>query len=302
MTSSILENETRPVSTPRAGEPASPRPGLLAACVGEFLGTFLLVLFGLGAVHAGVLTGAFSGLWQVASIWGIGVCVAICATADLSGAHLNPAITAAMALFRSFPKRRIVPYVLAQTAGAIVAAAALHVIFFHAIERFESTHHLVRGQSGSELSAMIYGEYFPHPAMGGITTEAWSSLTLVQAMLAEGLGTALLALVVFMVTEPRNRHRPQGAFGGLWIGLGLAVIIAVLAPLTQAGFNPARDFGPRLFSYFAGWGAIAIPGPRGGFFTVYILAPIIGAVVGAGVYQYAVRRALPLPANSSLEP
>ena len=69
----------------------------------------------------------------------------------------------------------------------------------------------------------------------------------------------------------------------------VAILIAILSPLTQAGLNPARDFGPRLFAYFAGWGSIAIPGPRGGFFTVYILAPILGALVGAAVYEYLIR-------------
>jgi glycerol uptake facilitator protein len=71
----------------------------------------------------------------------------------------------------------------------------------------------------------------------------------------------------------------------LFIGLTVSILISVIAPLTQAGFNPARDFGPRLFAYFAGWGPIAIPGPRGGFFAVYILSPVVGAVVGGAAYQ-----------------
>jgi len=66
----------------------------------------------------------------------------------------------------------------------------------------------------------------------------------------------------------------------------VAAIISVLSPLTQAGLNPARDFGPRLFAWLAGWGQIAIPGPRGGFFTVYILAPILGALAGAAIFQF----------------
>jgi len=73
----------------------------------------------------------------------------------------------------------------------------------------------------------------------------------------------------------------------------VSIIISIVAPLTQAGLNPARDFGPRIVAYLFGWGEIAIPGPRGGFFTVYILSPIVGAVVGAGLYQFMVRRHLP---------
>ena len=86
------------------------------------------------------------------------------------------------------------------------------------------------------------------------------------ACLAEILGTAILALVVVAVTDARNRGGP-GIFAPVFIGLTVSILICVIAPLTQACFNPARDFGPRLFAYFAGWGPIAIPGPRGGFFT-----------------------------------
>jgi glycerol uptake facilitator protein len=109
------------------------------------------------------------------------------------------------------------------------------------------------------------------------------------AMLAEGLGTALLALFIFALTDRRNPGRPGGTMLTVFIGLALSIIILIIAPLTQAGLNPARDFGPRLFSYLAGWGRIAIPGPRGGFFTVYILAPVLGASVGAACYEFLLR-------------
>src|SRR5690606_13141172 len=84
---------------------------------------------------------------------------------------------------------------------------------------------------------------------------------------------------ILALTDTRNRSRPNGTSFAPFIGLTVAVIIAVVAPLTQAGLNPARDFAPRLFSYFVGWGDIAIPGPRGGFLTVYIIAPILGGTL-----------------------
>ena len=81
----------------------------------------------------------------------------------------------------------------------------------------------------------------------------------------------------------------------MFIGLTVAALISVIAPLTQACFNPARDFGPRLFAFLAGWGPIALPGPRGtGFLTVYILAPILGAILGSGLYVHVLG-----PANAS---
>jgi glycerol uptake facilitator protein len=265
-------------------------PKLSRQCLAELLGTFLLVFFGCGSVHVAVLTGALAGLWQVAIVWGFGVAMAIYATAAVSGAHLNPAITVAFAAFRKFPVARVVPYVVSQLAGAFLAAVVLNVLFSGALAHFEAASSLVRGQPGSELSAMIYGEYFPNPAVAkGL---AWGAElpTLWQAMLVEGLGTALLAFFIFALTESRNPAAPRWLVPA-FIGLTVSIIIAVVAPLTQAGLNPARDFGPRLFAFCAGWGDVAIPGPRGGFFTVYILAPILGAIVGAGAYQFILRPA-----------
>ena len=112
---------------------------------------------------------------------------------------------------------------------------------------------------------------------------------MLQAFCAEAIGTAFLGFFVFAVTDDRNSGRPSGSIVPVLIGLAVAIIISIIAPLTQAGFNPARDFGPRLFAYLMGWDSIAIPGSRGGFLTVYILAPVIGGLVGATLYQYAIR-------------
>jgi len=253
--------------------------------VAEFLGTYLLVLFGVGVVHTAVLTGAQVGLWQVAVVWGLAVTLSIYATTSISGAHLNPAVTAAFAAFRGFPLAKVLPYVAAQVCGAFAAGATLYGFFHRLILRFETEKGLTRGLPGSELSAMVYGEYFPHPGMMGTSGAAASCVSLEQAMLAEGLGTAVLAVCVFAVTEPRNGGAPNRTFAPLCIGLALAMVISVVAPLTQAGLNPARDFGPRLWAWLAGWGGVAIPGPRGGFFAVYILAPVVGALAGAAAYE-----------------
>ena len=83
----------------------------------------------------------------------------------------------------------------------------------------------------------------------------------------------------------RNAARPPAAAAAVVIGVGVAAIISIVGPLTQAGINPARDFGPRLVAFFLGWGEIAIPGPRGGWLTVYIIAPILGALIGGGIYR-----------------
>jgi len=260
--------------------------------VSEFLGTLILVFFGVGAVNTAVLAGAQQGLWQVAVVWGVAIALAIYTTGAVSSAHINPAITIAMAVWRGFPKGNVLPYIAAQLAGACCGSLILYGLFHGMIAHFEAAHNLVRGGPGSEFSAMVFGEYFPNPAMIGTTAEAFRQVSLITAMLGEAIGTAFLACFVFSLTEPRNSEAPR-FMAPLFIGLTVSVIISIIAPLTQAGLNPARDFGPRLVSYLFGWGEIAIPGPRGGFFTVYILSPIIGAIFGAGVYQGLVRRHLP---------
>src|SRR5262249_42866969 len=152
---------------------------------------------------------------------------------------------------------------------------------------------VTRGQTGSEVTAMCYGEYFPNPGLIATTPlyvegnhERLAELVPHGSAFAiEVLGTALLALVVFATTDEGNLPRPISQLAPVFIGLTVAILISVIAPLTQACFNPARDFGPRLFTSLAGWGQVALPGPNGsGFFTVYILAPTLGAVLGGGLY------------------
>ena len=272
---------------------AAPMTSLWHSMAGEFLGTFVLVFFGVGVVNAAVVTGAQVGLWQVAVVWAIGVSLGIYSSAALSGAHINPAITAVAVVYDRFPLSRALAYVVSQVIGAMAASLLLYALFSEAILEFERRHGLLRGGPGSELSAMVFGEYFPNPAVFGTAEDAWRIVGLQSAFTAELVGTALLAFIVSAVTHTRNLARPPVAAQALLIGLGVAAIISVIAPLTQAGLNPARDFGPRLVSWFLGWGEIAIPGPRGGWFTVYILAPVVGALIGGGIYRLVAGHMLP---------
>jgi glycerol uptake facilitator protein len=281
-----------------------PRQSLAARCLAELVGTFILVFFGCGAVHAAVLANVQHDLWQVAIVWGIGVMLASYVVGGISGAFINPAITIAMAAWRRFPWSDVPGYILAQLGGAILAALVLLLLFSPFLRDLEDRKKVVRGEAGSEITAMCYGEYFPSPGSLAGGDEPYSiekhdkinaQVPEPIACIAEILGTALLALVVFAITDDRNAAAPQARLAPAFIGLTIAVLISVIAPLTQACFNPARDFGPRLVAYFAGWGRIALP--RGlGFLTVYILSPIAGAVAGGGLYLGVLRPAQPAPA------
>ena len=271
--------------------------------VAESFGTFLLVLFGCGVVHTTVLLSAQVGLWQVAIVWGLAIMLAIFAVDAISGAHINPAITIAFAIWGKHHWSRVLPYIAAQLAGAILAAILLYTLFSGFLDAKEKEKNVVRGEPGSIVTAMCYGEYFPNP--GAIASqpgpynaaahaELKSRFTHGMAMVAEFLGTFILACVVFAVTDKRNSGRPMANLAPVFIGLTVTALISVLAPLTQGCFNPARDFGPRLFACFAGWGSVAIPGLADpSWLTVYIFAPIAGAVAGGGFQHLVLGGAYP---------
>ena len=261
--------------------------------LGEVVGSFLLVFFGTGSVAVAVLTGAYAGLWPVATVWGFAIALAIYTVGAVSGAHLNPAVTVAMAVFRSaeFPARKIGPYICAQMMGGLLASVVLLGLFHGTCVHFEASQEppIVRGEDGSQLSAMWFGEYFPNPAVYGTGPEAMAQVSPAVAFAAEAVGTALLLLFIMALTDGCNNLSPmEGRMHPLLIGFGVAVIISIIAPLTQAGLNPMRDFAPRVVSYFAGWDRIAIPGPRGVEWWLYIVAPLVGGLLGALAYQKVV--------------
>eukprot|EP00466_Bigelowiella_natans_P005449 jgi/Bigna1/84555/fgenesh1_pg.156_\ len=264
------------------------------ALLAEALGTFIIVIFGVGSVVTAVTTGAQAGIWQVAVVWGFGVTLAILCTAEASGAHLNPAVTMAFLLVRpndSFGYQKThasikaLLYVAAQMSGAILGGVVNLALFGETIAAFERLNNIERGQAARREARCPF-------KAGDVST--------FQAMCIEAWGTCVLCFVIFVLTHPRNpvlgeNSRPMVPY---FIGFTVACLISLAvadktgrssspiltniryAPLTQAGWNPARDFGPRLVAAAAGWGRIAIPGPRGGFW-VYIVGPLIGGPVGA---------------------
>jgi len=258
--------------------------GIPAWVIGEFVGTFILVFFGCGSVCSAVTTGAEVGVFQVAIIWGLGIATAIYLTASLSGAHLNPAVTISLAAWGDFPKARVPGYIVTQVAGAFAASAVLFVIYGGAIHEFEVKNGITRGQPGSEASAMVFGEYYPNPLGRPLSEGDPNRMSATRAFIAEVVGTALLLLVIFCTTDANNQNRPQ-ILTAVTIGLTVTMLISLLGPLTMACFNPARDFGPRLFSSLAGWNAVPFTANGMGWLTVYIIAPVLGGLVGGGIYR-----------------
>jgi len=249
--------------------------------IGEMLGTFILTLFGCSSVAVAVLFGEYNSIFQIGLVWGIGVTLAIFLTRHICNAHLNPAVSVAMVVAGRMKAKMLPGYLVAQLAGGIMAGAMLYILFGPSIAQYELTHDIVRGTAASVDTARMFGEFYPNPGDAAV-----SVVSLPLAMCAEGFGTFLLALFIFALTEDCNVGRPSSDLQPLFIGLTVSSIIFFIAPLTQAGLNPARDLGPRIVAYLAGWGDAALPDKVGGWFWVYVLAPIIGSSIAALFFKY----------------
>ena len=242
--------------------------------IGETLGTFMLVLFGCGSVAVSVLFGAYQGILQIAMVWGLGVTLAIYLTRHLSCAHLNPAVSIAMVLGKRMTARKLPIYIIAQFVGAFLGGLMVYLLFAPTISAYESSHHIIRGAADSVQTAKMFGEYYSIPGSVAV-------VSMPLAIGAEAFGTFILLLMIFALTEGCNVGRPDDAIAPLFIGLTVSSVICLIGPLTQAGLNPARDFGPRMVALIMGWGSAAFPDHAGGFFFVYILGPVVGGIVAS---------------------
>jgi len=215
--------------------------------------------------------------WGLCVVWGLAVTIAIYATGSVSGCHANPAVTLALALYRGFSWKKVVPYCVAQTLGAFAGAGVVYVLFGPVIDHFNFVHQLTRANGGAA------GVFFTHPGL---------AVTAMHALLDEVILTAFLIFGIFAVTEQYNEQAPGANFGAVIIGLIVAVIGASMGYLEAWAINPARDFGPRLFCFFAGWGSSALPSPDD-YWWIPIVGPLLGGVVGGAAYQLLIHPFLP---------
>ena len=227
----------------------------------EFFGTFILIAFGVGVVAQTVLSKSTNGSYLGINIgWGLAVMLGVYTAAGVSGAHLNPAVTIALAVHRAFPWSKVVPYSIAQIAGAFAASALVFATYREALAAFDGG---VRAVEGATATAGIFATY----------PQAFLSLS--GGFVDQVVGTMLLMAGVLAVTDQRNVAPPAWLTAPLVGGLVLAIGVAFGFNSGYA-INPARDFGPRLFTAVAGWG----PGvftAGGGWWWVPIVAPIVGA-------------------------
>ncbi len=229
-------------------------PTSMQKYLAEMLGTFMLVWIGPGAgVVAGMVgVKGLSDVLAIALAFGFAVAIAIHVVGKISGCHINPAVTIALAVRGRFPWKDVAPYIAFQLAGAVIASLLFVAVL------------------GTQASS-TYG-------LGATTLNSGAGVTIPMGMLAEAIGTFLLVIVIYGVAV--DSRAPAG-WAGWIIGMAVAGIIITLGPLTGASINPARTFGPYIGNLFFGG-----PNPWNQFILVYTIAPILGGVVAAFLYDF----------------
>jgi glycerol uptake facilitator protein len=274
------------------------RTGLLGDVMAEFLGTFVLISFGDGAVAMAVAalnqsgraaTPATiflaSGDWLLITWgWAMAVVFGVYVAGGVTGGHINPAVTLAFAVRGDFPWRKVPAFWVAQVFGAFVAAALVFLVYRDAIGSYESVNHVTRGALNSVVTFSIFAT-FPAPYFHG----SW-----VGPLIDQIVGTAFLLIFISALIDRRNLA-PRSNLTPWLVGLAVAAIGMSYGANAGYAINPARDFGPRLLAALAGWGQVALPGNGAGFsgfFWIPIVGPLIGGVVGVGVYDIFIKRVL----------
>lgn len=246
--------------------------GTAREAAAEFLGTFVLIMFGVGVVAQFVLGGGKNGEYLSVNVgWGLAVTLGVYVSAGVSGAHLNPAVTLALAMRRGFAWSKVLPYIAAQFAGAIAASAVVFVTYREALDHFDGGARQVSGALGTAGIWATYPQAYLS-TFGGVVDQI--------------VGTALLLLVICALSDTKN-SAPESRLGPVVVGLLVLAIGASFGVNAGYAINPARDLGPRLFTAVAGWGG-GVFAAANHWWWVPVVAPCIGGVLGVYLYDLCI--------------
>jgi MIP family channel proteins len=245
------------------------RTTLKQELLAEFLGTFILVTFGVAAVAQVILSeGRNGGYLSINLGWGLAVVMGVYVAGGVTGAHLNPAVTLALAARRGFAWGKLLPYWIAQVAGGFVASTVVFMTYHDAFNAFDKGTRIVLGDRGT---AGIFATY-PQPF-----------LSTTGGLIDQVVGTALLVLAILALTDPRNMA-PSPTLAPVVIGLLVVLIGMTFGFNCGYAVNPARDLGPRLFTWVGGWGTEVFRAANC-WFWVPIVGPLLGGILGAFAYD-----------------
>ncbi|KAG6572651.1 putative aquaporin [Phytophthora cinnamomi] len=236
-------------------------------CLTEFLGTFVMICFGMGVNNQVVLSGGENGTWlSINMAWGIAVLMGVYCSEGVSGAHMNCAVSFAHAVYGRLPWWKLPGYCASQVLGAFLGACAIYLLDYQK---------LMKADPNKETTQANFATY-PSKDINNLT-----------AFYSEALATCMLLLCIYAITDHRNRSPgtvgTPFAFALMIMALGMS-----FGMNTGYAMNPARDFGPRLFTYMVGYGT-KVWTADGHYFLIPIFGPLIGGVVGAGMYTFLVQ-------------
>ncbi|KAM8760355.1 aquaporin-3a [Acanthopagrus schlegelii] len=244
---------------------------LLRQALAECLGTLILVMFGCGAVAQLVLSGGSHGMFLTVNFaFGFAATLGILVCGQISGGHLNPAVTFSLCLLGREHWRKFPMYFLFQTIGAFFGAAVIFGMYYDALWDFPGCFNMTGDASTAGIFATYPGKH----------------LSIVNGFFDQIIGTAALIVCILAIVDPYNNPIPQGLEA---FTVGFVVLVIGLSMGFNSGYavNPARDIGPRIFSAMAGWGSSVFT-YRNGWFLVPIFAPFLGAIIGTMIYQVMV--------------
>lgn len=282
-----MSDEMKPLIA-TGGSGLKARGGLWGECLAEFLGTFVLIAFGVGSVAMAVAalpgsgrtsgpTTFFEGTgdWLLITWgWAFAVVFGVYVAGGISGAHLNPAVTLGFAVRRRFAWFKVIPYWIAQLVGAFAGAALVLWVYKDAIKAFEDA----SSPAGHNVASFSIFATFPAPYFNGGVG---------GPLLDQIVGTAFLLMLIAAVVDMRNKAVVAN-LGPLIIGFSVAAIGISFGANAGYAINPARDLGPRLVAWMAGWGDLAMPGTGpwySNYFWIPIVGPLIGGVIGIVIYD-----------------
>ncbi|OSD07493.1 aquaporin [Trametes coccinea BRFM310] len=241
----------------------------------EFFGVMILIIFGAGvdcqvilSRNTKVAAVPFGDYLSLNFGWAVGTALGVWVSGGISGGHINPAVTIAMATFRDFPWRKVPMYIFAQVMGGLCGAGIIYANYIHPIDLVEGGRHIRTVPGTASLFSTYAADY----------------MTSVSCWFDEFLGTAVLLIVVCAISDARNGPPPAG-LAPLVLFIMILGIGAALGMQTGYAINPARDLGPRLLTAMVGYGGAVFSFRNQYWLWCPVIAPIVGALVGTFIYD-----------------
>jgi len=251
--------------------------GYVREFLAETLGTFILVVFGCGALAQFVLNASSAQTTTSVNLaWGLALTMGIVVAGKISGGHLNPAVSIAMVTIGEMSFAHFLVYVAGQFLGAFLASSVVYMVYFSALNCFDGGFRQIGGSNGT---AGIWATY-PNPKVSTL-----------NAFFDQFTGTALLVLMILSVTDKKNTNISH-VFQALIIGLTVFIIATAFGSNAGGALNPARDLAPRLFTAMFGWG-MGVFSAGNHFWWVPVVAPLLGAIFISFIYGFFIRNHWP---------